>query len=293
MFNINHILSKEPNGNKYNIFRLLEPEPTGTNNNNNNNPDEYLAVIVNNDNGNSNGKSNNESGNLDGITTYDLTKEASRQLLMDKFHGEEEIYSGWNKLGILPSPMRLVMFRPSMCQLCGVTDERVEHTQFYTGYIYEHSGYNYCCKCKDKFCSILKARAEPIWELLELEENGMKDFWGPRTRRDPVTNERIYTGRYNYEKWRAVSRFVSYSDDNTKIGPVVENTPFIFCETTHDVMGIITKLISVSDLLKSNYNACKRGYFDMSYDPNDDDPINTLELSADAKISLTSFKNDD
>lgn len=52
------------------------------------------------------------------------------------------------------------------------------------------------------------------------------------------------------------------------------------------IVGEITKLISVSDILKSNYNACKNGFFDPSYDPNDDDPINTLELSDDAKIVL-------
>ena len=52
-------------------------------------------------------------------------------------------------------------------------------------------------------------------------------------------------------------------------------------------IGEITKLISVSDILKSNYNACKNGFFDPSYDPNDDDPINTLELADDAKIVLS------
>jgi hypothetical protein len=48
----------------------------------------------------------------------------------------------------------------------------------------------------------------------------------------------------------------------------------------------INKLISASDILKSNYNACKHGLYDTSYDPNIDDPINTLELPIDAKIVL-------
>jgi hypothetical protein len=50
------------------------------------------------------------------------------------------------------------------------------------------------------------------------------------------------------------------------------------------IVGGISKSIPVSDIFKSNYNACKNGFFDPSYDPNDDDPINTLQLSDDAKI---------
>jgi hypothetical protein len=97
----------------------------------------------------------------------------------------------------------------------------------------------------------------------------------------------MYSGKYKYEKWRAVSRYASYSVDNTKGLPGVENVLFIYCEMKDTIVGEITKLISVSDILKSNYNACKNGFFDPSYDPNDDDPMNTLELSDDAKIVLS------
>jgi hypothetical protein len=114
----------------------------------------------------------------------------------------------------------------------------------------------------------------------------VREFWGPQTRRDPVTNNRMYSGKYKYEKWRAVSRYASHSVDNTKGLPGVENVLFIYCDMMDSCVGEITKSISVSDILKSNYNACKNGFFDPSYDPNDDDPINTLELLDYAKISL-------
>lgn len=262
MFNMRHILTKgtgNENENEYNLFRVLEPSTEQENENNSENKETELDVVV-------------------------VTPEITRQILVDKCGEHDWLYADWNVRGILPSPMRLVMFRPSMCQLCGIVDDSIRHDQFYSGYVYEHMGFNYCCHCKDKFFSALKARAEPIWELLQCET--LRDFWGPRTRRDPITNGRMYSGKYKYEKWRTISRYASYSVDNTKGLPGVENVLFIYCEMTDSCLGEITKLISVSDILKSNYNACKNGFFDPSYDPNDDDPINTLELSDNAKIVL-------
>ena len=119
-----------------------------------------------------------------------------------------------------------------------------------------------------------------IWDLLD--NKNVKYFWAPRTRRDPDTSQRIYTGPFTYEKWRPVSNYVSYMTDSTKGYPGVENTPFIFCSIEQS----ISKLIPVFDILKSNYNACINGNYDTEYDPNVDDPINTLELSPDAKIIL-------
>jgi len=274
MFNMRHILTKgngNTNENEYNLFRVLEPSTEQENENNLNN-----VVNINQD------GSENKETELDVVV---VTPEITRQIIMDKWSEHDWLYADWNVRGILPSPMRLVMFRPSMCQLCGVVDANIEHTQFYSGYVYEHAGFNYCCHCKDKFFSALKARAEPIWELLQCET--LREFWGPRTRRDPITNGRMYSGKYKYEKWRTVSKYASYSVDNTKGLPGVENVLFIYCEMKDTIVGEITKLISVSDILKSNYNACKNGFFDPSYDPNDDDPINTLELSDDAKIVLS------
>lgn len=74
--------------------------------------------------------------------------------------------------------------------------------------------------------------------------------------------------------------------DSTKGYPGVENTPFILCSTENPYEQIVSKLISVTDILKSNYNACRSGMYDTTYDPNIDDPINTLELSSDCKICL-------
>ena len=258
MFSIQHFLNKEGGDeNSYSLFRMLEP----TEHENKNNQEGNEVVVV--------------------------APEIMRQILIDKCSESDDdwLYADWNVRGILPSPMRLVMFRPSMCQLCGVVDDSIRHDQFCSGYVYERMGFNYCYNCKDKFFSALKARAEPIWELLQCET--LREFWGPRTRRDPLTNGRMYSGKYKYEKWKAISRCVSYSVDNTKGLPGVENVPFIYCEMTDSCVGEITKLISVSDILKSNYNACKNVFFDPSYDPNDDDPINTLELSDDAKIVLS------
>ena len=275
MFNIRHILTKgDGNENDYNLFRVLEPTEQEDENNSNN--------LVNTDNNENNENGDNKETETDVVV---VAPEITRQILIDKCGEHDWLYADWNVRGILPSPMRLVMFRPSMCQLCGVVDDSIRHDQFCSGYVYERMGFNYCYNCKDKFFSALKARAEPIWELLQCET--LREFWGPRTRRDPITNGRMYSGKYKYEKWKAISRCVSYSVDNTKGLPGVENVPFIYCEMTDSCVGEITKLISVSDILKSNYNACKNVFFDPSYDPNDDDPINTLELADDAKIVLS------
>ena len=74
--------------------------------------------------------------------------------------------------------------------------------------------------------------------------------------------------------------------DSTKGFPGVEDTPFIFCSLENQYEENISKLIPVFDILKSNYNACKSGIYDTTYDPNLDDPINTLELPPDTKINL-------
>lgn len=273
MFSIQHFLNKgDGDENNYSLFRMLEPTEQENKNNQESN------------------ESNENKGTQDNeVVVVTTTPEVTRQIMMDKYGDSEWLYAAWNARSILPSPMRLVMFRPSMCQLCGVVDENIGHTQFYTGHVYEHTGFNFCSHCKDKFFSALKARAEPIWELLQDET--LREFWAPRTRRDPVTNERLYSGKYKYEKWRAVSRYVSYSIDNTKGIPGVENAPFIYCEMKDEIVGEISKSIPVSDILKSNYNACKNGFFDPSYDPNDDDPINTLELADDAKIVLSKVRS--
>jgi hypothetical protein len=275
MFSIQHFLNKgDGDENNYNLFRMLEPTEHENKNNQESN------------------ESNENKGTQDNeVVVVTATPEIMRQILIDKCSESDYdwLYADWNVRGILPSPMRLVMFRPSMCQLCGVIDESIGHSQFYTGHVYEHTGFNFCSHCKDKFFSALKARAEPIWELLQHET--LRDFWAPRTRRDPVTNERLYSGKYKYEKWRAVSRYVSYSIDNTKGIPGVENAPFIYCEMNDAIVGEISKSIPVSDILKSNYNACKNGFFDPSYDPNDDDPINTLQLADYAKIVLSKVRS--
>ena len=275
MFSIQHFVNKgDGDENNYSLFRMLEPTEQENKNNQESN------------------ESNENKGTQDNeVVVVTATPEIMRQILIDKCAESDYdwLYTDWNVRGILPSPMRLVMFRPSMCQLCGVIDESIGHSQFYAGHVYEHTGFNYCNHCKDKFFSALKVRAEPIWELLQDET--LRDFWAPRTRRDPVTNERLYSGKYKYEKWRAVSRYVSYSIDNTKGIPGVENAPFIYCEMNDAIVGEISKSIPVSDILKSNYNACKNGFFDPSYDPNDDDPINTLELADDAKIVLSKVRS--
>jgi hypothetical protein len=280
MFGIKHFLTKGgENEKEYNLFRVLEPSTEQENENNLNNAVNQEKKEEEEE------QDSKEDANNKETDIVVVAPAITRQILVDKYGEHDWLYADWNVRDILPSPMRLVMFRPSMCQLCGVVDDSIRHDQFYSGYVYEHVGFNYCCHCKDKFFSALKARAEPIWDLLQCET--LRDFWGPRTRRDPITNGRMYSGKYKYEKWRAVSRYASYSVDNTKGLPGVENVLFIYCEMKDTIVGEITKLISVSDILKSNYNACKNYFFDPSYDPNDDDPINTLELADDAKIVLS------
>ena len=149
MFSIQHFLNKgDGDENNYSLFRMLEPTEQENKNNQESN------------------ESNENKGTQDNeVVVVTTTPEVTRQIMMDKYGDSEWLYAAWNARSILPSPMRLVMFRPSMCQLCGVVDENIGHTQFYTGHVYEHTGFNFCSHCKDKFFSALKARAEPIWEL--------------------------------------------------------------------------------------------------------------------------------
>jgi hypothetical protein len=195
-------------------------------------------------------------------------------------------YSDWIQYGILPNPKDLNELYETCCSLCGKEDESELHYKFFTGTTQEcvNFGYNICFLCKFKFELVLKKRAEPIWDLLD--NTNVPYLWAPRTRRDPVTNQRIYDGAYTYEKWRPVSKYVSFMKDSTRGYPGVENTPFIFCSIENPYEASISKFISVIDILKSNYNACKSGLYDTTYNPNDHDPINTLILSSDAKIKL-------
>ena len=238
MFSIQPFLIKGDK-NEYNLFRVLEPST------------EQDDKLNNEEGGESGNNKNNANEDSEGneVAVVAATPEVTRQIMMDKCLESDYdwLYTDWNVRGILPSPMRLVMFRPSMCQLCGVVDANIGHSQFYSGYVYEHAGFNYCFHCKDKFFGALKARAEPIWELLQCET--LREFWAPRTRRDPVTNERLYSGKYKYEKWRAISKHVSYSIDNTKGMPGIENVPFIYCE-----MNDATKSEALSWLKKQYYD---------------------------------------
>jgi len=193
----------------------------------------------------------------------------------------------WVQYGILPSPKDFNNLCETSCSLCGKDDESELHYKFFSGCTPDSIklGYNICFVCKFKFNLVIKKRAEPIWDLLDDNKN-VPYIWAPRTRRDPVTNERIYYGQYTYEKWRPVSNYVSFMTDSTRGYPGVENTPFIFCSLENQYEQTISKLIPVIDILKSNYNACKSGVYSASYDPNIDDPINTLELPPDPKINL-------
>jgi hypothetical protein len=238
---------------------------------------EYIPVLV------IRTRSNSIFSSEDDVMMYDLMPIANANY-DDSNHST--LYDEWNRYGILPTPTRLVMFNPSLCNLCGIVDDNVDHCEYNTSYIHDHLGYNYCTPCKDKFKRAIKKRAEPIWDLLNTQS--ISYFWAPRTRRHSVTNQRIYSGPYTYEKWKAVSTYVSYITDNTKGTPGVENTPFIYCTLFNIYEDDLNKLISVFDILKSNYNACKDGTYDTLYDPNIDDPINTLELADDSKIVLHS-----
>ena len=217
---------------------------------------------------------------------YDITPVSTNSHLAQYLNRYETYeYSEWMQYGILPSPKKFDTLSEYLCSLCGKEDENALHHNYYSGCTHESEkmGFNVCCLCKFKFDLVIKKRAELIWDLLD--NKNIKYFWAPRTRRDPVTNQRIYSGPYSYEKWRAVSNYVSYMTDVTKGYPSKENTPFIFCSLEQSV-GNVSKLIPVVDILKSNYIACRYGIYDTAYDPNIHDPINTLELSPDDKINL-------
>ena len=218
---------------------------------------------------------------------YDITPVSSNSHLTEYLNRYETYeHSDWIQYGILPSPKNFDTLNTYCCSLCGKEDQNALHYNYYSGCTHESEkmGYNVCSSCQFKFELVIRKRAELIWDLLD--NKNVSYFWAPRTRRDPVTNQRIYNGPYLYEKWRPLSNYVSYMTDSTKGYPGVENTPFIFCLLENQYQESISKLISVVDILKSNYNACKRGTYDTTYDPNIDDPINTLELPPDAKIIL-------
>ncbi len=238
---------------------------------------EYVPVMV------IRTRSNSIFSSEDEITTHDLMSITNNNN-MENYLNHSDAYNDWNRYRILPSPVNLVIFNPSLCHLCGIVDDDVTHHEYYTRCNDDHFGYNYCENCKEKFNLVIKKRAEPIWDLINSINTYY--FWAPRTRRDPITNQRIYSGPYKYDKWKALSTYVSYITDNTKCYIGIKNTPFIYCIMISHYEDSISKLISASDILKSNYNACKDGTYDTLYDPNIDDPINTLELPIDAKIVL-------
>jgi hypothetical protein len=218
---------------------------------------------------------------------YDITPISNSSHLTQYLNRYETYeYNEWIHYGILPTPKIFDELNESMCNLCGKNDENMIHYKYFSGYTHESEkmGYNICCLCKVKFELVIKHRAEMIWDLLD--NKNITYVWAPRTRRDPDTNQRIYHGPYTYEKWQPVSNYVSYMTDSTKGYPGKENTPFIFCSIVNPYEQTVSKLIPVVDILKSNYNACKSGKYDTTYDPNIDDPINTLELPPDAKIIL-------
>jgi len=218
---------------------------------------------------------------------YDITPVSMNSHLTQYMNRHETYeYSEWNHYGILPSPKYFDKLNETICSLCGKDDQNALHYKYFSGCTCESEklGFNICCSCKMKFDLVIKKRAELIWDLLA--NKNITYVWAPRTRRDPLTNQRIYHGSYTYEKWQPMSTYVSYMTDNTKGCPGVENTPFILCSTENPYEQTITKLIPVIDILKSNYNACVTGKYDTSYDPNIDDPVNTLELPPDAKIFL-------
>ncbi len=218
---------------------------------------------------------------------YDITPVSTNSHLTEYLNRYETYeHSDWIQYGILPSPKNFNTLNTYCCSLCGKEDQNALHYNYYSGCTHESEkmGYNVCSSCQFKFELVIRKRAELIWDLID--NKNVTYFWAPRTRRDPVTNQRIYNGPYTYEKWRPLSNYVSYMTDSTKGYPGKENTPFIFCLLENQYEESISKLISVVDILKSNYNACKRGTYDTTYDPNIDDPINTLELPPDAKIIL-------
>lgn len=218
---------------------------------------------------------------------YDITPVSMNSNLTQYINRHESYeYIDWNQYGILPSPKFFDKLNENICSLCGKEDHNAIHYKYLSGCTCESErlGFNICCLCKMKFEIIIKKRAEPIWDLLD--NKNIKYVWAPRTRRNPLTNQRIYHGPYTYEKWQPISNYVSYMTDNTKGYPGTENTPFILCSIENICEQNVSKLIPVIDILKSNYNACVTGKYDTSYDPNIDDPVNTLELSPEAKINL-------
>lgn len=218
---------------------------------------------------------------------YDITPVSMNSHLTQYLNRYETYeYNEWTQYGILPSPKYFNTLNDSICSLCGKKDENALHYKFFSGCTHESEplGYNICCLCKLKFELVIKKRAELIWDLLD--NKNVKYLWAPRTRRDPITNQRIYHGPYTYEKWKPISNYVSYMTDNTKGYPGVENTPFILCSIENPYEQTVSKLIPIIDIFKSNYNACINGIYDTTYDPNIDDPVNTLELPSDAKIHL-------
>jgi len=263
-----------------NVNTLSVSNSAATTNDNDNYNFEYVPVMV------IRTRSNSIFSSEDEITTHDLMSVTNNNNIDNHLNNSDAYaYNDWNQYGILPSPARLVMFNPSLCHLCGTVDDEIVHHEYYIGCNHDNLGYNYCPHCKNKFELVIKKRAEPIWDLLD-PIKAQQYFWAPRTRRDPITNQRIYRGPYKYDKWKAVSNYVSYITDNTKSYIGIKNTPFIYCIMINIYEDDINKLISLSDILKSNYNACKNGVYDTLYDPNIDDPINTLELPIDAKIVL-------
>jgi len=218
---------------------------------------------------------------------YDITPVSTNSRVAEYLNRYETYeYSEWSQYCILPSPKKFDTLSEYLCSLCGKEDQNALHHNYFSGCTHESErmGYNICSLCKFKFELVIKKRAEMIWDLLDNKD--VKYVWAPRTRRDPDTSQRIYTGPFTYEKWRPISNYVSYMTDSTKGYPGVENTPFILCSTENQYEQSITKLIPVFDILKSNYNACKYGTYDTTYDPNIGDPINTLKLDIDAKIIL-------
>ncbi len=229
----------------------------------------------------------NSSNDDAGDCEYDVMSIINSDNLAEhlKYYEKQE-HDEWMRYGILPSPKNFDTLSEYLCTLCGKEDQNALHYNYFSGCTHqcEKNGFNICCLCKFKFDLVIKKRAEPIWDLLD--NKSVPYFWAPRTRRDPVTNQRIYSGPFTYEKWFALSNYVSYMTDSTKGYPGVENTPFIFCSLENIYEPSVSKLISVIDILKSNYNACSTGLYDTTYDPNVDDPINTLEIPPDAKIIL-------
>jgi hypothetical protein len=227
--------------------------------NNDNNDDVYYCRLLNNE-----GFMDPESLS----SRYD-----TRVIRTLQFEDDEESYD-WNVLRILPSPSRLVMFHSKTCNLCGKVNNDMEHFQYYTSSIYDHEGYNVCNNCKVPLYDVLKTHCACIWNLITCDKKN--EIWVHRTRRDPITNQPIQTGKYSYERWSVVSNYTHYVYKNgTK-------TAYILCET---INKSISKLVAVNDILLCNYNAWNQyGVYNETYNPNEEDPMNTLILNVNACI---------